>query len=162
MTWTPGDFIKPDPTLSAEATRDHILHELYRYFKDPKKTDRFLRIQTFTSMEDAILGEIIFDILHAYMVDSRSFLRDLLPDTIRPEFFDEVIGYIDEDTLPDSSTTILSLWDSATDDDSIEEPLQEISFWDVTIPVPLYVVLSGLAITAAWLLGNTLTCHPNA
>ena len=167
MTWTPGDFIKPEPTLSVEATRDHILNELYRYFKTSAistKTDRFLRIKTHTSIDEETLGDIIFDILHAYLADSRSFLRDLLPDNIEPAFFDEVIGYIAEDTLPDSSTTILSLWppEADSDSDSEEAPLVDVSFWDVTIPVPIHVVFSGLALVAAWLLANTLYCTPYA
>lgn len=171
MTWTPGDFIKPDPTLSVEATRDHILNELYRYFKDSAsstKTDRFLRIKTHTSIDEETLGDIIFDILHAYLADSRSFLRDLLPDNIEPAFFDEVIGYIAEDTLPDSSTTILSLWlpevevEEEAEAEAEEAPLVDVSFWDVTIPVPIHVVFSGLAVTAAWLLANTLYCTPYA
>ena len=118
MSWNPGDFIKPDKTLPIEAIKDHILNELHRYFHDKKNTsDRLNRIRNIVqsySINDC-LGEIIFDILHAYLADSRSFLEDLLPPDIPAEFFTEVIGFIECDTLPNSGyppVTIMSLWPS--------------------------------------------------
>jgi hypothetical protein len=168
MTWSPGDFIKPDPTLSAEATREHILNELDRYFKDPKSTDRLVRIQKIVegiSFDKNSLGEIIFDILHAYLVDSSSFLKDILPDDIYDAFLDEAVGFIEEDTLPDGST-ILSLW-LETEPEPEPEPesepsVKEISFWNANIPIPLYVLTFGSCIIVAFLISSSaqhsLTC----
>jgi hypothetical protein len=160
MTWNPGDFIKPDPTLSVEETQEHILNELYRYFQDLKHpSDRLKRIQTSVSgtyleSNPALLGEIIFDILHAYLVDTRSCLQDLLPSTLSQEFIHEVLGFIEEDTLPDSTTVIASVWiPSPSSSPSSED---DVNILEQTIPVPLYVAVYGIAFAAAWLLGTHL------
>jgi hypothetical protein len=164
MTWNPGDFIKPDPELSSEATREYILNELYQYFSNPKNTsERLVRIRKIVpSIDSKVLGQIIFDILHAYLVDSRSALRDLLPDDIAPEFFDEVIGFVDEDTLPDSSTTIMTLWTATEPSPELSSETEtESDVWDLTIPVPIHVVMAGLAVIAMWLFGMNVYCIPS-
>jgi hypothetical protein len=153
MTWSPGDFIKPDPTLSNDDAREHILNELHRYFTDPKNTsERLVRIQNLvsgTSLENNSLGEVIFDILHAHLVETKSFLEDLLPADIAATFCEEVIGFVEEDTLPDGPT-ILSIWpDSDSDvemDADADSAVKEISFWDMTVSVPVHVLLSGVVV----------------
>lgn len=164
MSWTPGDFIKPDPALSVEATRDHILNELHRYFTNTKNTsDRLVRVQKIVegvSLETNTLGDIIFDTLHAYLTDTSSFLMDLLPENVHDAFVEEVIGFVEEDTLPNGST-ILSLWLETEPEPETEpeaEKEQEFSFWDLTVPIPLYVMSVSLVLLIAFAFSTTARC----